>query len=88
MSEKHYNPEAPHQAVILVRWENFERDDLGRCVGRPSTSDSNTYTFVGNTHAEVEEQVQSFLRRIENGEKITRDATCENRGCRERDPSS
>ncbi len=70
-TQLHYNPDAPHQAVILVRYENFERDDLGRCVGRPSTSDSKTFTFMGNSHAEVQQEVEAFLRRIENVQETT-----------------
>lgn len=67
----HYNPEAPHQAVVLVKYENFERDDLGRCVARPSSKNSKVYTFTGKNYEVVQQQVESFLQRIENEKEST-----------------
>ena len=65
------NPDAPHQALINVRWENYERLPDGRCSGRPTTSGSKLFTFLGKNQAEVEEQVNNFMERLDNAKDST-----------------
>ena len=60
------NTEHPHQAVILVRTEIHQLDQEGRCMARPTSRDSETFTFTGNTHEEVKQQVEEFLGRLKN----------------------
>ena len=66
------NPEAPHQAVILVRYEINERDELGRMLPKTLKSASKVFTFLGKDFKEAEDQVNSFLERITNATETTK----------------
>lgn len=63
------NPEAPHQAVVLVRYEVNERDETGRMLPKSMKQASKVYTFVGKNFKDVDAQLTSFLERIENASK-------------------
>jgi hypothetical protein len=62
------NLEAPHQAVILVRCEIYERLPDGRCTGRPAGYSSNIYTFFGKDFEDAKKQAETFLERLKNND--------------------
>ena len=81
-----HNPKAPHQAVILVRYEIHERDETGRCIGRPADTKSELFTFIGKDFQEAQSQAEEFIGRLNNGEKTTKETTgkstsCSGKGC-------
>lgn len=61
------NKQNPHQAIVLVRYENCELDELGN-VCMPTQSNSKIYTFVGKDFEEAQKQVDEFLKRLETHE--------------------
>lgn len=63
---KSFNPEAPHKAIVLIRYENNEVLPDGRIAGRSSTRESMLLDFDGVTHEEAQRQVNEFIQRIKD----------------------
>jgi hypothetical protein len=67
MTQK-FDPNAPHQAVILVRVENCSRLPDGQNSNRVSRSRSEVVSFEGKDFAEVEDKVNQFIKRMKDAE--------------------
>jgi len=65
------NKNAPHQAVILVRCEIYERLQNGQCSGRPVEKLSDLFTFIGQDVDDVRCQVEQFMEKIKNAKQQT-----------------
>ena len=66
----HYNPDAPHKVVVLIRYENLEVLPDGRVGARPSSSDSFLLEFKGKTFEEAQKQAEDFTQGIKNEQKV------------------
>lgn len=72
---KKFDPEAPHQAVILVRVENCALLPNGQNSNRVSKSRSELFTFSGKDFADVEAQVDQFMQRVKNAEATVNESS-------------
>ena len=71
------NPEAPHQAVILVRHELNERNATGEMLPRSVKQGSKLYTFIGKDFATVDALLTQFLEGIQDEEKRINESQAE-----------
>ena len=58
------NREGPHQATVLVKWENCERLPNGQNSNRVTTRGSKLFHFNGKDHNEAEEKVMAFIKKV------------------------
>lgn len=63
------NKDAPHRAMILVKWENHELTSDGKCNARPSSRGSTIYSILGKDLSETETLVQKFIQEINDAIK-------------------
>jgi hypothetical protein len=55
---------APHQSIITVTYDIYERNNLGQCM--PGIKDGNAIvlTFFGNSLDEVKNKTLSFFKKV------------------------
>lgn len=58
------NKKAPHQAVVNVKCEIYERHPDGRCMARPTSKESKLLTFTGKDYDEVKSKVDQFMENL------------------------
>jgi hypothetical protein len=60
------NPNAPHQAIIQLRVDVYERDETGKCIPPLSVLEKSYTVLIGKDFEDLEGQVKSFLEVFEN----------------------
>lgn len=65
------NKEAPHQTVVLIKYEIHERNPDGSCQARCVEKDSKLVVISGKDLDDVKSKTEHFLEVIENAKKET-----------------